>query len=398
MKIAIISDWHLGLNWGSDLEFDSFAQLSQAFEQIKSKDVDLILVAGDLFDKKDPNHEVYYEAIKLLNNVDTENKINLKNAEGMILKIPMLSIFGNHEFKGKDYKSTVELLEVIGFLKVLHATSVTIGDVNVFGLGGVPDRYAKDILNKFNPLPVPNEYNILMVHQSFKEYLPFDSEDMLSLSNLPANFNLIINGHLHWNIVVDLEQGGKFMMPGSTVSTQNKKLEADKPKGFYLLDTNTNNLVFEEIKNTRPIFYIDLKFNKVDIQTITLEIRKRLTEINNKKYNKKPMVRVRIKGDLEEGYFSKDLDLKKIELEFPELYLSFSNKIDEKRLKESLEKLKELQTKKANVEGISREIFFEQLKQTQFSNSFDSQRLFELLYNKDLEKAKDIILDKDSKI
>ena len=124
----------------------------------------------------------------------------------------------------------------------------------------------------------------------------------------------------------------------------------------------------------------------------------KLGKLVRKKYNKKPMVRVRIKGDLEEGYFSKDLDLKKIELEFPELYLSFSNKIDEKRLKESLEKLKELQTKKANVEGISREIFFEQLKQTQFSNSFDSQRLFELLYNKDLEKAKDIILDKDSKI
>ena len=177
MKIAIISDWHLGLNWKTNLEMDSFMQLSEAFKQIKEENIDLILCAGDLFDKTLPNHEVYYEAIKLLNNVNIENKIDLKNTNNQKLKIPMIAIIGNHEFRGKDFKSTVELLEVMGFLKVLHANSIKIKhnheNINIFGLAGVPDSFAKEILNKWNPTPIENKSNILIKHKTLKENLTF---------------------------------------------------------------------------------------------------------------------------------------------------------------------------------------------------------------------------------
>ncbi len=396
MKIAIISDWHLGLNWGTELEMDSFVHLSQAFEQISNDNIDIILCAGDLFDKTLPSHEVYFETINLLNTVNIDNKIQLTSKTNSLLKIPMISIIGNHEYRGKDYKSTVELLEVIGFLKSLHLSNIKLGNVNIFGMSGVPDKYALDVLKKWNPQPSPNDYNILMVHQSFSEYLPFDSENIMSLSNLPSGFDLIINGHLHWNTVIDLEQGGKFMMPGSTVATQNKKLESDRAKGYYLLDTNTKEIIFKEIKNTRKIFYIDLAFKKVTIPEVITSIKQKLNEIKSKDFEKIPLVRVRVKGELEDGYFSKDLNINTIEKEFSELYLSFSNKLQEKSLKESVEKLKELHKDKANVQDISRQIFFEQLKQTQFANTFDSDRLFEILYQGDLEKAKELIFNKDN--
>jgi DNA repair exonuclease SbcCD nuclease subunit len=397
MKIAIFSDWHLGLNWGTELEMDSFIHLQQALDQIEQENIDLILCAGDLFDKTIPSHEVYFEAIKILNNTNIENKIKLKNSQNLILKIPMISIIGNHEFRGKDYKSTVELLEVMGFLKVLHAQDITIDNITIFGLGGVPDKYALDIIKKWNPIPIKNNYNILMIHQSFSEYLPIDSQEVLSLSNLPSGFDLIINGHLHWNTIVDLDQGGKFLMPGSTVSTQNKKLEANKPKGYYILNTNKNQFTFKEIKNTRPIFYIDLSFKQVTIPEVKEKIINKINEIKNKQFSKKPLVRIKIKGELKEGYFAKDINILEIEKQFPNLYLSFSNKLEEKSLKESVEKLKELQQSKESLKDISKEIFFEQIKQTQITKDFDYQRLFDILYKGDYEKAKELLLLENEK-
>jgi DNA repair protein SbcD/Mre11 len=397
MRIAIFSDWHLGLNFGSDLEMDSFVQLLQAFMQIKEKEIDLIITCGDLFDKTKPSHEVYFEAIKLLNQVDIENKLKLKSRLDRVLKIPMIGIIGNHEYLGKDYKSTVELLEVMDFLRVVHADYITLekeGEkVSIFGLSGVPDRFAKDIMDKWNPKPIENSYNILLIHQSIKEYLPFESEEMLSLSNLPKGFDIIANGHLHWSVSEKINEKTLFLMPGSTVSTQNKKIESEKEKGFFIIDTKKNSLDFETIKNTRKVFYLDLDLKKAN----PVEIKEKIIEELEKRkenFEKKPFLRIRLKGELLDGYFLKDVNLKEIEERYKDLfYLSFANKLQEQRLKESVEKLKSIEQNKGNVFEISKEIFFEQIKQTNISKDFDYQRFFEVLYNKDLEKAKKIILE-----
>ena len=65
----------------------------------------------------------------------------------------------------------------------------------------------------------------------------------------------------------------------------------------------------------------------------------------------------------------------------------------EQRLKESVEKLKSIEQNKGNLFDISKNIFFEQIKQTQVSPDFDYQRLFDLLYNDDIKKAKEFLLD-----
>jgi len=399
MKIAIFSDWHLGLNFGTDLEMDSFLQLSEAFMQIKEENVDLIITCGDLFDKTIPSHEVYYEAIHVLNQVNIENHLEIKSRQERKLKIPMIGIIGNHEYRGKDFKSTVELLEVMNFLRVVHADSITIEKedqkVSIFGLSGVPDRFAKDILEKWNPTPKEGHYNILLVHQSFKEYLPFESEEMLSLSNLPKGFDIIANGHLHWNVVEKIDEKTRFIMPGSTVSTQNKKIESEKEKGFFILDTKTNNLEFTAIKNTRKVYYLDIDLKQTTpekvIETVSLEIEKIIDD-----FDKKPLLRVRIKGELLKGYFLKDINLKKIEEKYQEkFYISFSNKVQEQRLKESVERLKSIQQNKGNLFEISKNIFFEQIAQTNISKDFDYHRFFDILYNQDIEKAKEFILNRN---
>ena len=394
MKIAITSDWHLGYLWGDPkLEIDSFTHLSEAFTIMKEEKIDLILVSGDLFDKQTPTPEVFFEAINLLNKVKIENKLNLKIGD-QILKIPMIGIPGNHEYRGKEYKSTIELLEVMGFIKYLHGDLFTINNISVFGLSGIPDKYALEVLKKWNPTPTPNNYNILLIHQSFKEFLPFDDDNILTLANLPSGFDLIVNGHLHWKALEKLEQGGTFIMPGSTIATQNKKLESDTPKGFYILDTETKELRFSELKETRPVIYIDLSFKKSNPKDIEAKVNEELEKIKLKEHKKDPFVRIRIKGDLESGLFSKDVDLKKFEIVYPTFYLSFANHIEEKILKDSIDKLKELEKNRGNIEEITKEIFIEQIRQTKLSPDFDYQTLYELLEKGDLEKAKALILNK----
>lgn len=398
MKIAIFSDWHLGLNFGSDLEMDSFVQLQQAFIQIKEKNVDLIITCGDLFDKQLPNHEVYYEAIKLLNEVSIENKLKITSKENKILKIPMIGIIGNHEYRGKDFKSTVELLEVMGFLRSLHGEHITLekdGEkISIFGLSGVDDRFFKDVLKKWNVQPIKDSYNILLIHQSILEFLPIENDEVPSLSILPNGFDIIANGHLHWHVIEKLNEKTRFIMPGSTVSTQNKKIEAEKEKGFFILDTKNNNLEFESIKNTRKVYYLDLNLKKVTPTEIKEKINLEILKIKEKKHNKKPLLRIRIKAELLQGYFLKDVKLKEIEEEHKnDFYISFANRIMEEKLKDSVEKLRSLEQNKGNVFEISKNIFFDQIKQTNISKDFDYERLFDLLYNDDKEKAKEIILD-----
>lgn len=399
MRIAIISDWHLGYDSEGELKEDSFTNLFCAFKQIEKQEVDLILAPGDLFDVSIPSQEIVFKAINLLNEIDIFNTLEIKNAFGKTLKLPMLAIVGNHEYRGKDYVSTVELLESIGFLKNLKADSYIFENekIAVFGMSGIPEKYALSYLKeKFNPIPKLGYFNVLMIHQSIKEYLPFEDEMVasISLGDLPSGFDLIINGHLHWSSIVDLPQGQRFILPGSTVTTQVKKKETEKPKGYFILDTikpKEEQLEFFEIKDIRQTHYLDLKFQKNSLDEIKNKI---ISEIDalEKNPEKKAIVRIRLKGNLEDGQFLKDLNLNDIKKKYSDFfYISIKNEIEEKKLRESLEQLKKLQTENKNTKDLAKDIFFEQIEQTKISKDFDYKRIYELLEEHQVNKAKEVL-------
>ena len=399
MRIAIISDWHLGYDSEGQLKEDSFDNLFCAFKQIEEQNVDLILAPGDLFDVSVPSQDIMFKAINLLNEVNISNNLNIKNNSGKTLKLPMLAIVGNHEYRGKDYVSTVELLESIGFLRNLRADSFVFESekIAVFGMTGIPEKYALSYLKeKFNPIPKNGYFNILMLHQSIKEYLPFEDEMVasISLGDLPSGFDIIINGHLHWSSVVDLPQGQRFLLPGSTVTTQVKKKETEKPKGYFILDTfkpKEEQLEFFEIKGIRQTHYLDIKFQKNTLKEIQEKI---ISELNTLEKNteKKAIVRIRLKGELEDGEFLKNLNLNEIKKKYADyFYISLKNEIEEKKLKESIEQLKKLQTENKNTKDLAKDIFFEQIEQTKISKNFDYKRIYELLDNGDVAKAKEAL-------
>lgn len=237
-----------------------------------------------------------------------------------------------------------------------------------------------------------------MIHQSIKEYLPFEDDmiSTISLSHLPKDFNLIINGHLHWSSVEKLDTGALFILPGSTVTTQLKKLETEKEKGFFIIDTVNNTIDFEKIENIRKTYYIDLKFNKEKSEEVLKKIKEEINKklLETEKENKKPLIRVRIKGDLDIGQYNKDLNISNLKKEYEDkIILSITNNLEEKSLKESIDKLKEIQSKEnVNINDTSVEIFFEQIEQLPISKDFDYKRIYDLLKNNNIEKVKEILL------
>ena len=64
LKISILSDLHLGYGWNTELEEDSFQNATEAVE--KCLDSDLVLLAGDVFDRKIPRTGVLAKALKIL--------------------------------------------------------------------------------------------------------------------------------------------------------------------------------------------------------------------------------------------------------------------------------------------------------------------------------------------
>jgi len=91
------------------------------------------------------------------------------------------------------------------------------------------------------------------------------------------------------------------------------------------------------------------------------------------------------------------LDINSLKKEYSNyFYISIKNDVSEKKLKESIEQLKKLQIENKNVQELAKDIFSEQIEQTKISKDFDYKRLYELLDNGDVEKAKELI--KEQKI
>ena len=65
MRIAIVSDFHLGLGRGSERTYEALEQAKQAFEIALHEKVDLLLLPGDLFDSDVPSQETWVQAFQL---------------------------------------------------------------------------------------------------------------------------------------------------------------------------------------------------------------------------------------------------------------------------------------------------------------------------------------------
>lgn len=299
MDISIISDTHFGFKWGTERGEDTFENAKEAFE--RSLDADLIILPGDIFDKKIPKQEVLDKASEVLSTaMDGERTVEASKDLGMHGDgIPIVGIHGTHERRPRKYTNPIELMAKTGHLHHLDNENIIFeknGEkVAVHGMSGVPERYAPKVMEKFNPEPVQDAFNILVVHQSVEGFVftPED-KDFLKLEDFPEGFDLIVNGHIHWYNTERFPGKRPLVLPGSTVTTQMRKIEAEKGKGFLRLDTENEELDFVELEKPRDVQYIEIEVNGENWSKVKEKAVKKLEEVASED---KPLVNLKITGE-----------------------------------------------------------------------------------------------------
>jgi DNA repair exonuclease SbcCD nuclease subunit len=384
MKIAILSDFHFGFGAGTEREEDPYEAVREAIE--KAMNSDLIILGGDIFDNRNPGTETLTRAMELLLNplliasgtklVRGVGKNTEKISKIALMGVPVVAIHGTHERRTKGLLNPVEALEKAGFLIYLHCNSVIFeknGEkVAVSGMSGVPDQYAESVLKNWNPKPIEDCFNIFILHQSITEFLY--AQHTLDLKNLPKGFDLYVDGHIHEPRKSEYS-GKPLLMTGSLIPTQLKE-ESTKPKGFWTIETRTQEIRWVPLDNQRKVYY--KTFENPDFERIEKEMKKILEE----KHEKKPIVRMNLKGKLKNTLVSE------IESKFGDkVLLSFKKEAKKDELP-----TKTLEEHKLSVEEMGRKFLLENLGKSGLDPEI-FENLFELLVEGKTEEGMKILME-----
>jgi len=390
VKIAFISDTHFGFS-RPKREYDSYIYAKQVFEIAKEK-ADLIFLPGDVFDSSSPGEECLSRVFELFQSFQN-SKSDVKiislddkwqhNGHG-ILNFPIVAIPGTHEYKARE-DGPLEVLENAGYITCLHAGHITLelgGEkVNIFGIRGVPELVAKDVLKKLDFKPQGGT-NILVMHQSFKELLPFNDEMVATLEfkDLPDGFDLFVNGHIHSHKVFELDNG-KFVLPGYTVITQVRKGEVKQRKGFVVYDTISKALEFVEIPLQRDYIYKEVDISDFESSISDLDgLDRKSYSIFGKELTLEPYAKIKLVGKIDEHKKNILNLVKKKEGIILDI---------EKDLSVIEQKIKEIDLKaiKESALGLAEQTFFENLYGSGFKRSFDLKLIFDYLKDGEVDKV-----------
>ncbi|MEM5812275.1 MAG: metallophosphoesterase family protein [Candidatus Aenigmatarchaeota archaeon] len=380
MRISIISDMHLGYGTGTERENDCFEAAEESIDA--SEGCDAILVAGDIFDTKNPSTETLVRAMQLfMKTMFWKGGARVYEGIGKDLSVhsplnytgvPVIAIHGTHERRPKGLMNPVEGLEKAGFVIYLHANGVVLeknGEkVCVQGLSGVPDQYAESIIKEWDPKPVEGCFNIFMLHQSISPFLC--SENFIEKENLPEGFDLYVFGHIHEPQQSEHSEA-PVLIPGSTIQTQLNK-ESVQSRGFWVVDTKTRDIEFRELESQRKVYYRAFESPKTE------DVENEIERILEEQHNKKPIIRIKLTG--------KEIDTSPLEEKFKDrAILSFKKEFEDEQIE-----AKSLEEQRVSVQEMGRKI----LQQNLSAAGLDPQKfesIFELMLEKRVEEARDLL-------
>ncbi len=387
MKIAILSDFHLGYERFFD---DAYTQAKEALNKA-SEVADMLIIPGDIFDYRKPEPEVMAQAVELFRDISQKNypaKVVEYTGKRLYTDKPIIAIPGTHERRAEDSVDSVDVLHLAGLLVEVNKSKVVVQKgnekVSVYGLGGIADERFKSALADLDLSLDKNTFNIFMIHQTLYELLPF-SEEFTHIEELPEGFDLYVNGHIHNRLELKCH-GKEFLIPGSTVLTQLKGVEQEE-KGFILYDTETNTHTFHPIKS-RHFSLIKINIDGKEPKEIKKEIATVLENKLNSEKGNKPIIKVEITGNLKPGFKPIDLDISEfqsIQKETAIVEVTKSN-IKEEDSK-AAEELRSGVVENMSIHDFGVSIFTEKLKSNNYSLKVNPTKLFDILSSDDKKEV-----------
>ncbi len=185
MRFIHIADVHLGyrpdisFSWGESREKEIWETFASVISICGAKKIDLLLIAGDLFDRQPSLDE-------------------LKKVNSLFAKIPAVSVVlisGEHDYLKQDsaYEDFVWSRNV-HFLKDSEPDSVFFEelDTTVHGISYKESQNSERIAEEILPCNDEGEIQILMLHGGDETHMPFSAKKLEK-----ADFDYIALGHLH---------------------------------------------------------------------------------------------------------------------------------------------------------------------------------------------------------
>lgn len=279
MKILHCSDIHLGRRPAgpqgpySQKRFEDYFKV---FEYIINtaieKNIDVLIISGDLFDKKDLTPDVLEKTINIFR--------KLKNSG-----INCILTEGNHDKITDINSSWLIFLENEGYFKIPKVTfsqederhiftAVAIDGINFYALG-YSGAYMDKLIDSLTLQLNPDEYNIIIAHTAPVkiEALPgfINPESLMKLKGLT---NYFAGGHIHQKLITPSENPF-FFCPGSS---EYWELDERGKKGFFIHNTVTNATEFFETPK-RNIVKMKFNNNFTDEETFKADFTKFCGEI-----------------------------------------------------------------------------------------------------------------------
>ncbi|MCJ1298662.1 meiotic recombination [Hypocenomyce scalaris] len=293
IRILVATDSHVGYNERDPIRGDdSWKSFHEVMCVAKEQDVDMVLLAGDLFHENKPSRKSMYQVMRSLRmNCYGEKPCELEmlsdasesfpGAFGHVnyedpdinVAIPVFSIHGNHDDpSGEGHLAALDLLQVSGLVNYYGRTpesdNILVKPIllqkghtklALYGMSNVRDerlfRTFRDGKVKFFQPGTQKQdwFNLMSVHQNHHAYT---ETGYLPENFLPEFLDLVVWGHEHECLIdprYNPEMNFHVMQPGSSVATSLMPGEA-VPKHVAVLSITGRDFKVETIrlKTVRP--------------------------------------------------------------------------------------------------------------------------------------------------
>ncbi len=261
MKIVHTADWHVGKSLkGKHRSSEHREVLQELKEFLQQKKIDLLIVAGDVFDSNTPSAEAEEIVYKFFHEV-------------IQLGVQLVVIAGNHD-SGLRFEAISNLVKLAGATikgmylpdtshdfvwtnkngEKIHILAIPFIPENIFVRAedltkessptGIYSHKFGDILRKVSPQFMPNSLHFVVSHVLMHGARPGGSERKLYLgdnyalhsSEIPNNIDYIALGHVHLH--QKIAGPCPIFYPGSPL--QMDFGESNTPKGFLYFEAFPN--------------------------------------------------------------------------------------------------------------------------------------------------------------
>ncbi len=304
MLFAHLSDIHLGFQKHESLQKIERQVFEKTMDECISRDVDFILIPGDMFHVNIPEMRVQKFAFAKFRQIHDAG-------------IPVYVVYGSHDFSPVS-NSVIDLLAEIGYItKVTHATSHDDNTISlefvvdektgakITGLSGLKvgkDREWYEKLDR-NSLEAESGFKIFLFHggiSDMKTDTGMDG-DQMPLSLLPKEFSYYAGGHMHKFNHQSFDGYSHVVYSGTPFAGYHADLEGNangQKRGFVLVEFEdvVKSVELIEIENT-AYEIIEVDANNRKAESINQELLEKTKDIDVE--NK--VVIIKIAGELTVG-------------------------------------------------------------------------------------------------